>query len=172
MRNLKISLYAAALAIVLLSCYASAQGVDPPSCCYGNGAGTHSVGGSQNTFDPTNQIVISDDSLRLMGMSRSDFVDRLAGSLFFGRNVDLIISTIRSLDSARSPIMRGTADFPEEDAAAAGSLLAVQEKRLFQIPRARLRAADIDSLDHFYLTDGRIFIEVTFKRIESAAAIR
>lgn len=172
MRNLKISICAAALAIVLLPCNASAQGVDPPSCCYGSGAGSRSVGGSQTTSDPTNQIVISDDSLRVMEMSRSDFVDRLAGSLFFGRNVDLIISTTRSVDSARSPIMRGAGDFPEEDAAAAGSLLAVQEKRLYQIPRVRLRAADIDSLDRFYMTDGRIFIEVIFKRIESAAAIR
>jgi hypothetical protein len=68
--------------------------------------------------------------------------------------------------------MRGTGDFFEEDAAAAGSLLAVQEKRLYQIPRVRFRSADIDSLDRFYVTDGRVLIEVIFRRIESAAAIR
>jgi hypothetical protein len=107
-----------------------------------------------------------------MGMSRSDFVDRLAGSLFFGRNVDLIVSITRSVDSSRSLFLRGTGDFSEEGAAAAGALLAVQENRLYRVPRARLRAADIDALDRFYITDGQIFIEVMFKRVEIAAAIR
>jgi len=172
MRDLRIFVCVAVLSIVLLPCYASAQGTDPPPCCFGNGAGPRSFGGSQTTPDPTNQIVISDDSLRVMGMSRSDFVDRLAGSLFFGRNVDLIVSMTRSVDSSRSPILRGTGDFSEEGAAAAGALLAVQENRLYRVSRARLRAADIDALDRFYITDGQIFIEVMFKRVEIAAAIR
>lgn len=172
MRDLRIMVFAAVLSIVLLPCYASAQGVDPPSCCYGNGMGPRSIGGSQTTSNPINQIVISDDSLRIMGMSRSDFVDRLAGSLFFGRDVDLIVSMTRSIDSSRSPILKGTSDFSEESAAAVGALLSVQENRLYRVPRTRLRAADIDALERFYITDGQIFIEVTFKRVEIAGATR
>ena len=168
MRDLRIFVCAAVLAIVLLPCYAAAQGSDPPKCCF-DASKPHSV---SSPADTANQIVISDDSLLAMGMSRSNFVDRLAGSLFFGRNVGLIVSLTRSVDSSQSPILKGAGDFSAEGVAAAGDLLAVQEKRLYQIPRARLQAADIDALDHFYITDGQISIEVMFKRVESAATIR
>jgi hypothetical protein len=174
MKDLRIFVCAVALAIFLLPCCVSAQGVDPPTCCNVDGGGPHSIsiGGSETTSSTANQIVITDESLRTLGISRSDLVDRLAGSLFFGKNVDIIISMTRSLDWARSSILRGTGEFSGEKAAAVGTLLTVQEKRTYQIPRVHLQAADIDSLDRFYITDGQISIEVIFKKIEPAAAVR
>jgi len=176
MKELRILVCATIVALVLLPCFASAQSADPPTCCFGGKGGGGggplvSSGASQATADTANQIVISDDGLSAMGMSRSDFVDRLAGSLFFGRNVDLIVSTSRSV-APRTGVLGKSGDEAEDSAAAEGTLLAVQEKRLYQIPRARLRAADIDALDRFYITDGHIYIEIIFKRVDSSGATR
>jgi hypothetical protein len=118
-----------------------------------------------------NRVVISDNSLRAMGMSRSDFVDRLAGSLFFGRNVDLVVSISQSVE-ARSRFFHAAGDPAEESVAAEGILLSVQENRLYQIPRARLRAADIEALDQLSITDGQTRIEIEFTRSASSAASR
>ncbi|HYK92100.1 MAG TPA: hypothetical protein VE398_25280 [Acidobacteriota bacterium] len=118
-----------------------------------------------------NRVSISDDSLRNMGISRSDFVDRLAGSLFLGRNVDLLITISRSMGS-RAALGRGLDDAAENAAAAEGVLLSVEERRQYRIPRARVLAADVDALDQLAITDGVTYIEIAFTKVESVASLR
>jgi hypothetical protein len=116
-----------------------------------------------------NRIEISDDSLRTMGMSRSDFVDRLAATLFFGKNVDLIVTVDQPVE-ARARIAGIGGDLMGPAMAAEGTLLSVREKRVYQIPRARMSNIDIESLDQFSIADGQTYIEITFRKAEAAVA--
>ncbi len=173
MTKFMMCVYTVILGSILLPCSALGQGSEPPICCISDGGGKHSVapptapaiGASQN------YVAISDGSLQAMGMSRSDFVDRLAGSLFFGRNVDLLVSVSLPIE-ARARTLRESGDPDVESATAEGILLSVEEKRLYRIPRARLRAADIEALDRLSITDGQTYIEIEFTKAGSSGAIR
>jgi hypothetical protein len=171
MRKLSVLVSAVVLAIVLLPYCASAQSIDPPTCCWDDGKGPHSVapGGSQAVGGFSNRIAISDESLRAMGMGRSDFVDRLAGTLFFGKNVDLIVTIDQPVPS-RTRILRDYADKAGQSMAVEGILLSIQEKRVYQIPRARMSSSDIETLDHFSITDGQTYIEIVFGKAENSTA--
>ena len=102
-------------------------------------------------------------------MSRSDFVDRLAGSLFLGKSIDLIISVSRPIVDSAATLDKS----PDRDryaGAVEGTLLGVQENRVYQVPRARLRASDIEVLDHFSITDGQVSIEILFTKSDPTVA--
>ena len=155
MKRISVSMYLVVLSVVLLPYFASAQGSDPPDCCNN---GSNSV---VSQMVSVNQILISDDSLLAMGLSRSDLVDRLAGSLLLGKSLDLIISVGHSI------VPGATSELSERAgsrAAVEGTLLGVQENRTYRVPRARLQASDLDALDELSITDGTVVIRITFKK--------
>ncbi len=168
MAKFMMCVYAAILGGILLPCSALGQGSEPPVCCVSGGDAKHSISPVTTPAIGTsqNRVVISDSSLQAMGISRSDFVDRLAGSLFFGRNVDCLVSVSRPAE-LRAAMFREAQNPGEE-----GILLSVEEIRLYRIPRARLRNAEIEALDRLSITDGQTCIEIEFTKAGSSGTTR
>jgi hypothetical protein len=168
MKNLRSFLGFAVLAITLLPVYASAQGNDPPPCCR-SGNGEPTAPGTQPTRPGDTQITVSENVLSAMGVTRSEFVDRLASGLFPNSDVNLVLSSTSNLDpgvfSRKAPGRLADEIAPEE-------LVAVQVKRYYQIARSKVRPADLENLDQFYITDGQVYVAVSFTRSSALLALR
>ncbi len=167
MKAISVFVCAVVLSVILLPHYALAQGSDPPDCC-GKGSKYVMPPGAPMPVPSVDHILISDASLQAMGISRSDFVDRLSASLLFGKNIDLIISVSRSVGADAANAL---SEREENQAEMEGILLGVQEKRTYRVPRARLQASDVDALDEFSITDGTVVIGITFKNVDAARII-
>jgi hypothetical protein len=94
-----------------------------------------------------------------MGLTRSQFIDRLSDAMFPGKQVALVIPSSRisgkSLARAREGLL-------EED------LIAVEETRFYQIERSRIRSEDLNGLAQLYVTDGEIYLKINFIRGDSS----
>ena len=165
MKKLCVLLCVNVLSVVSLPYFGSAQETNPPECC--NARRDSAALQAQVTTQTASQISISDNDLQAIGISRSDFVDRLAGSLLL-EQVDFIISVSRPvMASVLTLDQRGGRD--SYVGAVEGTLLGVRENRVYRIPRARLVASEIEALDHYFITDGRVTVEVTFTTADPAA---
>jgi hypothetical protein len=93
------------------------------------------------------QISISDSTLQAMGITRSQFLERLATGLFpdTDQTVDLVIP-VYSQASASTVSADGT------------------RVSYFQIAKRLVAPEIIDTMDLLYITDGRIYMEVIFIR--------
>jgi hypothetical protein len=164
------------LAVLLSPAYAGAQSSDPPPCCNGKGEATGSVNPeSHGSPSMDTQITISENVLTAMGLTRSEFIDRLAAGLFPDREVSLVLSTTSNVDpdsfvSLRAP---GSERSTRRNWLSAGEpLLAVQVKRYYMVTRSRVTPADLEDQDQFYMTDGDVYVEIFFKRSPSQLAAR
>jgi len=154
MKHFKMCLLTSVLAIFALSLNAYAQG-GPPTCC----DSAKPIGASSDIqTSSSNDLYVSRGLLRTLQLSRGDILDRFSDMLFAGKNVELVISTSRFLAQAKQ-----AADAGEE------GLLVVQEKRFYQVPRSRVTAEELETMDEVYLTDGTAFVKVAFG---DSAAIR
>jgi hypothetical protein len=110
-----------------------------------------------------------------MGLSRAEFVDRLAAGLFPQKEVSLVLSTTSNVDpdslgflSASSRERRAQ----QQWLSTREPLLAAQVKRYYMVTRSRVTPADLEDQDQFYITDGDVYVEVFFKRSPSQLAVR
>jgi hypothetical protein len=101
--------------------------------------------------------------LQSLGLTRTEFVDRMSEVFFPGTPVDLVVATKRTADpqsvsnQAASQIPDSTTSTDAEE-----GLLAVQETRFYRIPRSRLGAERLEILDQLYITDGKAYVSITF----------
>jgi hypothetical protein len=141
---------------MMLSAYA--QGEWPPNCC--SAVEGPNDGSSQIR---RSEILISADASQLLGITRTQFVDRLAGTFFPNKQVDLIVPNDRFRRS-------NTVDFSvTPDGSADGTVIAVQEKRFHRISRNHLREGDLDAVSMLYITDGQVAVRLSFIKGELLA---
>jgi hypothetical protein len=160
----------AVFVIILLPCYAAAQGQEPPPCCRsGNDEPTAPETKPDRPTDT--QITVSESVLVAMGLSRSEFVDRLAAGLFPNSEVSLVLSTSSNVDPATAFARRAPGRL-SEDVAPEESLVAVQVKRYYQVARSRVRPSELENLDQLYITDGQVYVAVSFTRSSALLASR
>jgi hypothetical protein len=160
MKKFGLMLSAGVLSLLFVTTNASAQGGSepPPGCCKE----------AQVVFDndllrapaAEGQVDVSAATLQLLRSTRSQFVDRLAEGLFPGRRVDLVLSSTRLvLNPTDGSSNRVRATYSGDQ-----GLVAVQEKRFYRMSRERVRAEDLDAIEQLYLTDGEVYIKVSFVR--------
>ena len=160
MKKFGLMLSAGVVAMLFVTTNASAQGGSepPPGCCKD----------IQVVFDndlpnapaAEGQVDVSAATLQLLRSTRSQFVDRLAEGLFPGKRVDLVLSSSRLV---LNPTDRGNNRMRASDPGDDG-LVAVQERRFYRMSRERVRTEDLDATEQLYLTDGEVYIKVSFVR--------
>lgn len=148
MKHRIAGLFIALMAIALLPCHAFSQGDinQPPTCCKNNDAppppGSDTVAAGMAT-DAIPQVALSDATLSAMGITRSQFLDRLAATLFPdpAQTISLVIPVI-TLSFADGGIPT--------------------QVTYYQFDKSQVPAEFIDATDLLYITDGQIYVEVIF----------
>jgi hypothetical protein len=158
MKKFGSMLSAGILALLLVTATANAQGGSepPPPCC--KDAQVVFDKDLQSTPVAEGQIDVSAATLQLLRSTRSQFVDRLAQGLFHGKRVDLVLSSTRLVlnpTAGDNNRLRATRSGEE-------GLVAVQEKRFYRMSRESVRSEDLDTVEQLYLTDGEVYIKVSF----------
>ena len=140
------------LTFILAPHCALGQTVDPPkppTCCNNGdppppppGASAVTMGGDDANLMP--QISISDATLHLLGMTRSQFLDRQVAALFGDsfQTVYIVIPVWSQVTSSDGSV--------------------VMQVTYYQIQEDLSTPLVIDAQDLCYLTDGQITIKVTF----------
>ncbi|GEM_PF-4373406 len=148
---------------------ARAQGTGPPPppppCCTEEGSvapGAPSALPITGTEESGILVSVTDDTLGLLGLTRSEFVDRLVSGFFPGRSVDVLITSTDLVNPELVGDARGRLSDPE------GSVT-IEIRRTYRIPRLRIAPAVFESMDRFVLTDGAILVTVQFRRAPAAS---
>jgi hypothetical protein len=160
MKNLLIRCTSVLLGVVLMSAVALAQSSGPPTCCSRELLASVSTQVQPAEFQRV-QLIVSADASAALGMTRRQFVDRLAEALLPGKETYLVVPITRLLAPAELPVGSSNA---APDAGTDSGLMAIQEMRYYKVSKAQLRTEDLDSLTHLYLTDGQTYLRVSFVR--------
>lgn len=134
---------------------AQGSGPPPPPCCRWD-ATADNDGQAGVPAVPTARIQLSGNTVRQMGFTRAELLDRLSESLFPGKRTDLVFSASRFIE--RTPV-----DRPSFELRVPGRLLTVEEKRFYLVSRAQIQDVELESIDQLYLTDGIVYVKVTFE---------
>jgi hypothetical protein len=160
MKNRGGALLAGVMSLLFVTNFAMAQGggLPPPGCCTLDADDEQSLeAASRSQFD------ISDGAIQRMGLTRSQFIDRLSDAMFPGKEVAIVIRSSRVSSKSLGREQRGIL---EED------LVAVEETRYYQIARSRMRSEDLSGLAQLYVTDGEIYVKINFIRGDSSKEVR
>jgi hypothetical protein len=158
MQHRMIFLFLFFVSLVLCPSYLAAQGSNPPPppCCEFAAASTPpTITSTLPGTDPTgtiSEISISDASLSAAGLTRSEFLDRIAIALFADKTTDLFIPFVIQTTDSTSAATDVSADGAVESAP--GLYL--------QIRRNLVTSEVVDTLDLIYLSDGQVCIKVVF----------
>ena len=98
--------------------------------------------------------------LLAMGLTRSQFLDRLAAGLFPDKPVSLIFSVTTTIS------------VPADASTTDTSPVLVTVSTQYRISRARMKAEEIDALDQLVVTDGVTSIQFKFTPAQSPVALR
>ena len=144
------------LFLMLWPGFASAQGGPPPPPCCGHSPSAALEDEVGATPMSLSTFYASEGTLQTLGITRSQFLARLSQGLFPGRTVDVVLPTsrlVRAVDGVR-------------DGAAADEAgqVVVEESRYYRSPKERPETQVLDTLDALYLTDGRVYVKVTFTK--------
>ena len=105
------------------------------------------------------EISISDASLSAAGLTRSEFLDRIAVALFADKTTDLFIPFVVQTTDSTSAATDVSADGTVEPAPVL----------YLQIRRSLVTSEVMDTLDLIYLSDGQVCIKVVFISDASAS---
>jgi hypothetical protein len=143
------------LLVAPLSLYAQSN-PPPPPCCGDAPSGLRGEGGG-SVGEVTTQIQVTRSLLESQRLTRSQFIDRIADTLFPGKRLDLMYTSTRLLgrNGDRRVALRSNSESEE-------GLVGVQEKRIYQVSRERMRADEIEKIDQLFLTDGLVFVRISF----------
>lgn len=149
MKKMGVCLLAVFFTMLLLSPILMSQEIMPPRCCpvVPNSIGLPDGGDGNPSLQEG--FVISDATLALQGLTRSQFIDQLSGILFPMETVDLIIVSME-------PILG------KEGFLVGQILVDGQEYYFYKIPRCAIDSEDLDMLDQVGLTDGNTTVTVFF----------
>jgi hypothetical protein len=143
--------YMVFLILVFVPCRALAQEVPPPPCCDKEPppGGNSAVGG-----ETQNQVVMADSALLALGISRSQFLDRLAAGLFPGQDITLTYTVTT------------TVSVPADPSSTDKSPVLVQITYQYRVQRSQMKPEEIDALDQFVITDGATYIQIKFTQTQ------
>ena len=137
---------------ILIPCQAIAQDTNPPPCCDKQPPpGTESAVGAELQ----GQVTMSDSMLLVMGLTRSQFLDRLSAGLFPDKAISLIFSVTTTIS------------MPADASAKNQTPELVTVTYQYRLSRSQMKAAQIDALDQFVITDGITYIRMTFSLSQS-----
>jgi hypothetical protein len=143
--------YMVFLILVFVPCRVLAQETLPPPCCDKEPPpGDKSAVG----VETQNQVVMADSALLAMGISRSQFLDRLAAGLFPGQEITLIYSVTTTIS------------VPADPSSTDKSPVLVQITYQYRIPRSQMKPEEIDALGQFVITDGVTYIQIKFTQTQ------
>jgi hypothetical protein len=151
--KLRISVSVAFVMFLIFALFPSvlaAQGVDPPHCC-------NAPAGIPGTAGMQSSIFITDAALASMGVSRTQFVDRLISVLMPARQVSLVYSTTTSLNPAAAAAMSADGQVPET----------VTVTQQYRVPREMIVQETIESMDELSITDGIVSLAISFRHTET-----
>ena len=153
MRYRGVVLVAGLLASLLVPGFVMAQGngLPPPGCCYM----AHDLDGQSREPASRSRVDISESAIERMGLTHSQFIDRLSDAMFPGKQVAVVIPSSRISSKL---VGRGKYGLQEQD------LVAVQETWFYQIARYRMRSEDLEGAAELYLTDGETYLKISFVR--------
>src|SRR6266545_209253 len=111
----------------------------PPPCCGGKAASIQTEVQLQSSGSTLSKFEVSEGMLISLGITRGQFLERLSQSLLPGRVLNRVIYSTRFMnrpiiDSRRAGSTDGEPMSLEE------GLIAVEQRRLYQIPREQLQA--------------------------------
>ncbi len=101
-----------------------------------------------------------DSVLLAMGLTRSQFLDRLTAGLFPDNAVSLIFSVTTTIN------VQADASAPDKSP----ELVTVTYQ--YRIPRSQMKAEEIEVLDQFVVTDGVTYIQIKFTPAQSPAPLQ
>jgi hypothetical protein len=121
---------------------------------FANSSVLHSVS-EENTTIPTFQaeFTVDEGMLELQDITRSQFLDRLSQSLFPGEIINLVLI----YDNVSAPL-----SFSQQNDQDVKILIMVKETLYYITPRHAVTSEDLDALDQIGLTNGMIFVKITF----------
>jgi hypothetical protein len=176
MRSAKVALLLIAFVVVHRAAVAQGTGHPPPSPCSDRICSDQAVVGgavpsslqSPPATDAGAYVTVSDEVLRVMGISRVEFVDRVSSGFFPGVQVDLLFSTTEMADPESSPLerLRLVTSDPSDPPVGA---VALEIRRIYLIPRSGVRADWFDRTDELVVTDGQTWVTIRFR--ESPATL-
>jgi hypothetical protein len=157
MRKYSVISYLCLLSLFMLPSVLKAQELPLPPCCRNNslippGDDLSKAEGFAAQFS------IADDVVRLMGISRAQFVDRLADALFPKGPVEMIFARDELITQPSLEVDPIDSEHPLGE----HRLIAIQQRRFYQIPRSLMDGAAFDALEQLYLTDGVVYVSVRF----------
>ena len=159
MKNPRAGLFLVLVAssiMILIPCQATAQETNPPPCCDKEPP----PGDTAVVTETQGQITMPDSVLLAMGLTRSQFLDRLAAGLFPDKPVSLIFSVTTTIGVSA-------------DASATElSPVLVTVNSQYRISRSQMKAEEIDALDQFVVTDGVTSIQIKFTPAPSSVVLR
>ncbi len=160
MKNPKLGLFLILMAssiMILIPCQAKAQTINPPPCCDKEPPpGPNAAVG----VETQGQVTMPDGVLLGMGLSRSQFLDRLTAGLFPDNEISLIFSVTTTIS------------VPADASATNQSPALVTVTYQYRIPRSQMNAEVIDALDQFVVTDGVTYIQIKFTPSQSPATLQ
>ncbi len=157
------SLLLLALFVVLIPVALSAQDNPPPKCCpRAPEPITTPTEGTPVQPPVQGELVVPRAVLHRQGITPAEFIDRLSDGILPGRRITIVTFSENVIDLA---------DESARPAAAADDegLIAVRETRVFRQPRARFTPQQLDQLNLLWITDGEIYLKVTF--VDSASPV-
>lgn len=166
MKRFAVCVLPSVLVLLALPSLAGAQDFPPPPPCCPRAPGLGADGPSLN-LQPN--LVISSEWLQELGLTRTEFVDRMAAGLFPGDTVHLLVTWTRTT-RVPAPAHASGAYRDNLDGAASPALVEIEERQTYRFPRAQLTAAQLESLDELSLTNGRSTIKIGFTRAASQRA--
>ncbi len=150
------SLLMVALSIVLISVALPAQDNPPPKCCPRSPEPIPTLTEEPAAPQPVqSELIVPRAMLQRQGITPTEFIDRVSEVMLPGRPVSIVMTSQNVINLADQ-------DARPAVAAQDDGLIAVQETRLFQQPRHRLTPEQLDRLNLLWITDGRLYIKVTF----------
>ncbi len=159
MKNPRAGLFLVLVAssiMILIPCQAMAQDTNPPPCCDKEPP----PGDSAVATETQGQITMPDSVLLAMGLTRSQFLDRLAAGLFPDNPISLIFSVTTTIS------------VPADASATELSPVLVTVNTQYRISRSQMKSEEIDALDQFVVTDGVTGIQIKFTRAQAPVALR
>ncbi|PYV02615.1 MAG: hypothetical protein DMG10_14055 [Acidobacteria bacterium] len=135
---------------------ASAQGGPPPPPCCGHDPSIAAEDEVRATPVSLSTFYASEGTLQTLGLTRTQFLARLSQGLFPGASVDVVLPTSRAVSVIDG--VRGRA------AAEEAGQVGVEERRYYRLAKDSLQTQALDTFDDLYLTNGEVYVKVTFTR--------
>jgi hypothetical protein len=139
---------------VILPTTLLAQNDNPPKCCPQGGGSPGVQGEGKGMPTLQGQLLISDEMLQAQGSTRSQFLDRLALTIFPQRSVDLVVVSKQVVPQSSLSGLTTTNS---------QSLLGVEETLYYRTARLAVSNEDLDKFDQVGLTDGNFYVMISFR---------